>query len=757
MSSTLLPQFNIFKILNLDLTLFLCDPRTWSSQFINWWNGNQDSSSGIFGIKITVLILIYGFLASIWFACKNKIKVLNLNSNPYQANLAETESGIKDLKAFYQLIKESHSSYELKAKINKYFDEPYSETNLQSSMYISLEHAWKEFSEGVHEYKEQLMNVYQAEDFFKVNTIVSPYVFRLKHYPSFFTSTGLLFTFIALTAGLSVVRQEAGGGDITGLDDFINALSAKFITSIVGLILAINAEITIKNKEHEMHETLSSIIYELNRNFRRLTTQDLLIVMQKDIKQIPGQIESYFHKTKGTGSILENIEKSIEESVKNAVSDIKNETSGVKNLVTDIKDEMFKVSDSMKDFSAAGLNGMSEHLGTIGQELRESLTKGLNSDIEALKTTMEKLPEIMESLLGDMSKSTAEMKLSLSDSQREMSDLVKNLFEEIHNQQGSNLNQLLENIMLRNQELTANLVTQQDEMQRKHTEGMQFITNKIFELSEANSKLSSELLFEMKNIFENSSRSFQEDHYKIQQENTNVHESQIRNLESTFSSSLTSLKDNLEPILHELKANIDILSRQALAMPEQLNNAQAQLNNAFDKLTNLLNNEFSYFVTKQNELTSAQRASLSDLNEYLKRVSALREESIKIQNSMDKLIELQNKIISVSDQKDRDFKEQLNSLRIAMQEQKNLISEHQAASDKLHKDYEAINRLTTDITGEFSKVGESMATSINRVKDAGQGYFDNFSKSHSEAIELLKSFVSDMSETISTAQFTVKK
>lgn len=717
---------------------------------LEWFNYDFNSDNGLFGIKITVLILFYAFFVGIWFFLKKRIEFLNLNSDPYRANLAEANSGIKDLEAFHKIVKEANSSHELKEKIDSYFRQEYSETNMKSSMYISLEHAWKEFSEGVHEYKEQLMNVYQAEDFFKVNTIVNPYIFKLKHYPSFFTSTGLLFTFIALTAGLSVVRQEAG--EITGLDDFINALSAKFITSIVGLILAISADISIKEKEHKMHETLSSIVYELNRNFKRLTTQDILIFMQKDVKEIPAQIESYFRKTEGTGTILENIENSIREGVKNAVSDIQNETTGVKNTVTEIKEEISKVSESMKDFSAAGINGMSEHLGTIGQELRENLTKGLNSDIEALKSTMEKLPGIMEALLSDMSKSTAEMKINLSDSQREMSDLIKNLFEEIHNKQGSNLNQLLESMMLKNQELTANLVNQQDEMQHKHSEGMQFITNKLFELTENSSKVSSELLAEMKNIFENSSRSFQEEHHKIQQENTNVHESQIKNLESTFSNSLTSLKDNLEPVLHELKSNIDILSKQALAMPEQLNNAQAQLNYAFDKLTALLNNEFSYFINKQNELTASQRSSLSDLNEYLKRVSTLREESIKIQNSMDKLLELQNKINSVSDQKDKDFKEQLNLLRVAMQEQKDLIVKHQAASDQLHRDYEAINKLTAEITGEFNKAGESMATSINKIKDAGQGYFDNFSKSHSEAIGLLKDFVCQIDETIQSGQ-----
>jgi hypothetical protein len=757
MSSTLLPQFNILKILNFDLTLFLSDPNTWSNMFQKWLEDSPDSSPGIFGIKITVLIVIYGILTGIWFFEKRKIDILSLsiNSDPYQEKVSETDSGIEDLKKFHEIIKETDNPCALKEKIDNYFKAK--EPESQSPMEINLEHSWKEFSEGVHDYKDQLMNVYQAEDFFKVSSIINPYISKLKHYPSFFTSTGLLFTFIALTAGLSVVKQEAGGGDITGLDDFINALSAKFITSIIGLILAIISEKTIKEREEKMEEVLAQIVYELNRNFKRLTTQDILIFMQKDVKGIPGQIQSYFDKTGGTGTILTNIEESIKEVVENSVSEIQKETSGVKELVGEIKTEMLKVSDSMKDFSSAGINGMSEHLNTIGQELRDNLTKGLNSDIESLKNTMEKLPSIMESLLSDMSKSTAEMKLSLSDSQREMSALVKSLFEEIHSKQGSNLNQLLENIMTKNQELSTNLAQQQEDMQRRHAESTQLITNKLFELTENSSKSNNELLMQMKNIFEHSSRSFQEEHSRIQQENTNVHESQIKNLEHSFTNSMSSLKDNLEGVLHELKNNIDILSRQALSMPEQLNNAQTQLNYAFDKLTNLLNNEFSYFINKQNELTATQRNSLSELGQYLQRVSALREESIKIQNSMDKLIELQNKITMASERKDDDFKEQLNLLRIAMQEQKELLKTHQSTSEQLQKDYQAINNLALNITNAFGEAGESMATSINKIKDAGQGYFDSFGKSHSEAIGLLKSFVSDMSETISTAQFTVKK
>ena len=91
-----------------------------------------------------------------------------------------------------------------------------------------------------------------------------------------------------------------------------------------------------------------------------------------------------------------------------------------------------------------------------------------------------------------------------------------------------------------------------------------------------------------------------------------------------------------------------------------------------------------------------------------------------------------------------------------MQEQKELLKTHQSTSDQLHKDYQAINKLTLDITNEFGKAGESMASSINKIKDAGQGYFNDFSKQHTEAISHLQSLISNLEDSITSSQWSAK-
>lgn len=735
---------------------------------LKFLNGDFGLSNGVLGIKITPLVIAYVILVICWLFVNLK-KHFFIFSNPFWKNYTNVKSSIKELESFYSLLSQASNSDELKNETDKYFREYNHDNSSRSLIHTNLEHAWKEFSEGIHKYRDQFMNVYQAEDFFKTNILISPCINTLKHFPSFFTSTGLLFTFIALTAGLSEVHQDIPDGPVEGLNLFINALSAKFITSILGLLIAIFIELKVRKQEHKMHETLSSIIYELNKNFKRLTTQDLLINVQQDVNIIPQKISNYFDKTSETGTILKHIQDSITEGVKNAVSEIQNETSGVKNTVSEIKAEMEKVSKSMENFSAAGLNGMSEQLGTIGKELREGLTQGLSSDIDALKSTMEKLPEIIQSTLSEMSRSTAEMKLGIADSQKLMTEQISHIFEEIKNKQGDSINQLLESLMNKSSELTSSLVSQQEEMQRRHSESMNLISQKLFETNDSSSKQTNELLAQMQNgvnkLMENLNQQTGGLTENLAKSSQNLHEqytrqqSESQSLQDQFRQEIEDIlnrnRNNFEPIINDLKDNINLLSKQTLAMPEELNKAQGSLNYALEKITNLLNNEFNNFINKQNELTASQKESLSDLHQYLNRVATLKDESIKIQNSMDKLIELQKKITDSSDTKDENFKAQLELLRVAMQQQKNLMDQHQQANKELQRQYHDINQLTSSITTEFSRAGDSMAKSINTIKDSGHGYFDNFSKHHAEAIKQLQGLINDMSEAINDSQLKV--
>lgn len=57
-----------------------------------------------------------------------------------------------------------------------------------------------------------------------------------RHFPALVTGLGLLLTFLALFIGLSKLHAE--GSEIVGIQGLINGLAGKFLTSIIGLIVA---------------------------------------------------------------------------------------------------------------------------------------------------------------------------------------------------------------------------------------------------------------------------------------------------------------------------------------------------------------------------------------------------------------------------------------------------------------------------------------------------------------------------------------
>lgn len=220
---------------------------------------------------------------------------------------------------------------------------------------------------------------------------------------------------------------------------------------------------------------------------------------------------------------------------------------------------------------------------------------------------------------------------------------------------------------------------------------------------------------------------------------------------------LSKNKSMFEPILNELKRNVNELSRQTLALPTELKKASTDLSIAFERIQNLLNNELNDFVRNQSQMNDSQRKSLAELSDYLVRVTHLQNESKSLQALMDKLVNLQEKIMSASDRKDDDFKDQLEVLRVAMEQQRSLLATHQDASAKLQEEYKDINQLVGTVAQNFGGIGQSLADSINQMKSASHHYFDGFSEYHTQAISQLKSLVDDMGSAISDAQFTVTK
>jgi len=108
-------------------------------------------------------------------------------------------------------------------------------------------------------------------------------------FPSLVTGLGLLLTFIALFIGLG--KLHADGSQIVGIQGLINGLAGKFLTSIVGLIVA--------NLFTFIEKPMVSQLMNTHHTFLGLIDQ---LFPRKTMEQMLEQLTSMHGERQGTGS-----------------------------------------------------------------------------------------------------------------------------------------------------------------------------------------------------------------------------------------------------------------------------------------------------------------------------------------------------------------------------------------------------------------------------------------------------------------------
>jgi hypothetical protein len=122
----------------------------------------------------------------------------------------------------------------------------------------------------------RIFSTRRAEDIFTQDTLLSHRV-NLTFYsqlPSLVTGIGLLLTFLALFIGLS--RLHANGGEIVGIQGLINGLAGKFLTSIVGLIVANLFTLIEKPMVFRLMNAHHSFLNLMDTLFPRKTMEQML-------------------------------------------------------------------------------------------------------------------------------------------------------------------------------------------------------------------------------------------------------------------------------------------------------------------------------------------------------------------------------------------------------------------------------------------------------------------------------------------------
>jgi hypothetical protein len=166
-------------------------------------------------------------------------------------------------------------------------------------------HGWREFNETLvvdtSAADEAIYNTRQANEFFSEDEIVSesmhPTFFQ--SVPGILTSIGLLGTFLAILLGLAAIHvpggEEAVGttGKIVGIGDFINALSGKFVSSVLALMFAIGFTLMETRAIRRADETYRRFCQTFDAVFPRRTAEELLNTMAISIQNQGAAFEHF--------------------------------------------------------------------------------------------------------------------------------------------------------------------------------------------------------------------------------------------------------------------------------------------------------------------------------------------------------------------------------------------------------------------------------------------------------------------------------
>ena len=757
---------------------------------------NNELVPPVFGIKITVLVVTY-FLAVLimWLAWQEKKRKAKNKAH-------------KDLQDFLTLVKSKPSLDDLpiKHQIDDYFKE---QDENSSPTVKQLCHAWREFSEGVKEYHGEWMNVYQAEEFFKASLLVEPVVKPMSYYATWASSSGLLFTFIALTAGLSELHY-GGVGEIKGIGDFINALSGKFITSIIGLGLAVAVFDNQHRKAVEvLTHKLDDIVYELNRAFKRLTSQHILLQIQKDVHQLPQSIDSYFDKLDGESGVIKSIETAISE--------------GIKSQVVEIKDAIGKVPTAISEgltppMERLDLNtkAIAETLGTSTQDVSKGISDGINKHLEDLNKTMGALPKTIEALvkaigegqgdnveallksfqgemtrlMGEVARSGGEVNSKMQESLSTLTIIVENLnqtntatktqtgeaIEQIQkgandasNTIKGNLQDVLGELKTVVNAFAETLGTSTQDVSKGISDG---INKHLEDLNKTMGALPKTIEALVKAIGEGQGdnveallKSFQGEMTRLMGEvarsggevNSKMQESLstltiiVENLNQTNTATKTQTGEAIEQIQKGANDASNTIKGNLQDVLGELKTAV----NAFSKVGKdappLLNIAFENFKNLlDNQLTTFVTTQDGLIHKLGTNVNSIANIQEGIQVIEAKLTPLQTELADAYQDHNTLTKEQLDALKQSIADLQSLMSAHQARVGQLHQQYNNMDVLAQNIATTFADSAEKMANNVeNIMTKSSKQYLEDFSQKHNNAIASIQTMAENIAEALS--------
>ena len=236
----------------------------------------------------------------------------------------------------------------------------------------------------------RIFSTKRAEEIFTQESIIASRVNLLwySQFPSLVTGLGLLLTFIALFIGLGKLHAE--GDEIVGIQGLINGLAGKFLTSIVGLIVANIFTFIEKPMLSEIMQAHRHFLSLVDRLFSRKTVEQMLEQLTglnggHQEERSPSSSTQHDYRGPGTNGLA---------------GSMANLTSAVQSLTRMQEDEQIETRRTMSELPRLLKNELQPSLQELTETIHD-LTKILKEAqplVATVESPFEKRPPLMEKL-----------------------------------------------------------------------------------------------------------------------------------------------------------------------------------------------------------------------------------------------------------------------------------------------------------------------------------------------------------------------
>ena len=398
---------------------------------------------------------------------------------------------------------------------------------------------WEEFRETLvlvdtKDGAEVVYNTRRASEFINPEMLIEHHlnVYWYQALPTILTGLGLIGTFVSILYGLNELHVDPGSGQVSGIDAFINSLSGKFTSSVVGLASAIIFLAIEKYNLGALNNQCVKIEQQLDRMFPQRVSEEILADMLKHLEEQSNNFRNF-------GSELANhMKQSFQESI----------VPTMDRLASAI-DEMLIAAERLQQQKEESATAVIEKIATTFQT---AITERAGDDISRLASSLKDtatFAEQMNSSVGTL----------LSHSEH-----LLTAQQEQANAQAETMQKALDRMIV---QVDSSLTRQQESADRHIDQLGQSFARLIGNLEESNTSFIESLRSTVSDMLEKNRlwaqsfhRQFQESleqqstfNVELQDKVANSIESALNQMQESFSQQLESANASIDVVINKLQ------------------------------------------------------------------------------------------------------------------------------------------------------------------------------------------------------------